>query len=94
LEKKFEIDHAIDNMYVEKCVFEGTIGSLFNIPSKTKDGLSACKDLQALEIREEVHPQETLNRKAYLPPVSYTLTIEKREICKCLHGIRVPKGFS
>jgi hypothetical protein len=33
--------------------------------------------------------------KAYLPPASYTLTTEeKRTICKCLHGIRVPTEFS
>jgi hypothetical protein len=82
-------------MHVEKGVFESTIGLLLDNPSKTKDGLSACKDLQALEIREELHPQERLNRRAYLPPASYTLTTkEKRAICKCLHGIRVPIGFS
>jgi hypothetical protein len=82
-------------MHVEKGVFESTIGLLSDIPSKIMDGLSACKDLQALEIREELDPQERLNRKAYLPPASDTLTIEeKRAICKCLHGIRVPTGFS
>jgi hypothetical protein len=45
-------------MHVEKGVFESTIGLLLDIPSKTKVGLSARKDLQALEIREELHPQE------------------------------------
>jgi hypothetical protein len=36
-----------------------------------------------------------VNGKVYLPPTSYTLTNEeKRAICKCLHGIRVPIGFS
>jgi hypothetical protein len=93
--KEFEIGHAIDTMHVEKGVFESTINLLLDIPSKTKDELSVCKDLQALEIREELHPQERPNRKAYLPPASYTLTTEeKRAICKCLHGIRVPTGFS
>jgi hypothetical protein len=59
------------------------------------DGLSAHKDLQAHEIREELHPQERPNGKAYLPPTSYTLTAEEeRAICNCLHGIRVPTGFS
>jgi hypothetical protein len=92
--KEFEIGHAINTMHVEKGVFESTINLLLDIPSKTKDGLSACKDLQALEIREELHLQERSNGKAYLPPASYTLTTkEKRAICKCLHGIRVPKGF-
>jgi hypothetical protein len=82
-------------MHVEKGVFESTIGLLLDIPSNTKDGFSARKDLQALEIREELHPQEGPNEKAYLPPTSYTLTTEeKRAICKCLHRIRVPTGFS
>jgi hypothetical protein len=93
--KEFEIGHAINVMHVENSVVESTIGLLLDIPSKIKDGLSARKDLQALEIREDVHPQERLNKKAYFSPASYTLTIEeKRAICKCLHGIRVPTGFS
>jgi hypothetical protein len=92
--KEFEIGHAIDILHVEKGIFESTIGLLLNIPSKTKDGLSAHKDLQALEIREELHPQERPNGRAYLPPTSYTLTTkEKRAICKCLHRIRVPTWF-
>jgi hypothetical protein len=66
-----------------------------DIPSKTKDGLIARKDLQSLEIREELHPQERPNRRAYLPPSSYTLTTEEKwAICKCLHEIRVPTEFS
>jgi hypothetical protein len=93
--KVFEIGYTIDTMHVEKGVLESTIGLLLDIPSKKKDGLSARMDLQALEIREELHPQERPNRRAYLPPADYTLTTEeKRAICKCLHGIRVPTGFS
>jgi hypothetical protein len=61
-------------MHVEKDGFESTISLLLDIPSKTKDGLSARKDLQALEIKEELHPQERPNGKTYLPPASYTLT--------------------
>jgi hypothetical protein len=93
--KVFMIDHAIDTMHVKKCVFEITIGLLLDIPSKRKDELSAHKDFLALEIREELHPWERPNGKAYLPPTSYTLTTkEKRTICKCLCGIRVPTRFS
>jgi hypothetical protein len=43
-------------MHVEKGVLKNTIGLLLDIQSKTKDGLSAHKDLQAIEIREELHP--------------------------------------
>jgi hypothetical protein len=93
--KEFEIGHAIDTMHAEKAVFKSTISLLWDIPCKTKDGLSAPKNLQALEISEELHPQKRSNGKAYLPLASYTLTTEeKRAICKCLHEIRVPIGFS
>jgi hypothetical protein len=69
-------------MHIEKCVFESTIGLLLDILSKTNDGLGARRDLQPLEIREELHPQERPNEKIYLPPASYTLTTEEnREIC-------------
>jgi hypothetical protein len=82
-------------MHIEKGVFESTISLLLDIPSKTNDGLSTRKDLQALEIKEELHSSERPNGRAYLPPASYTLTIEeKRAICMCMHGIRVPTGFS
>jgi hypothetical protein len=82
-------------MHVTNGVFESTIGLLLDIIGKTKDGLNTCKDLQVLGIREELHPQERPNGNIYLPPASYTLTNEeKRAICKCLHGVRVPTGFS
>jgi hypothetical protein len=82
-------------MLVEKGVFKSTIGLLLDIPSETKDGLSAHKDLQAHEIMEELHPQERPNGRAYLPQASYTRTTEeKRVICRCLHRIRFPTGFS
>jgi hypothetical protein len=82
-------------MHVTKGVFESTIGLLLDIPGKMKDGLNAHKDLQVLGIREELHPQERPNGNVYIPPASYILTNEeKRAICKCLRGIRVPIGFS
>jgi hypothetical protein len=82
-------------MHITKGVFESIIGLLLDIPGQMKDGLHARKDLQVIGIREELHPQERPNEKVYFPPASYTLTNEeKREICKCLCGIKVPTGFS
>jgi hypothetical protein len=93
--KGFQIGHAIDTMHVGKSVFESTISLLLDIPSETKYGLSTRKDLQALGISQELNPQERPYEKASLPPASYTLTNdEKRAICKCLCGIRVPTSFS
>ena len=90
-----EIGHAIDTMHVEKNVFDSTIGILLDIPGKSKDGLKVRRDLQTLGIRPELHPQERANGNFFLPPASYNLTIDEKEsICRCLHGIRVPTGFS
>jgi hypothetical protein len=50
-------------MHITKGFFESNIGLLLDITGKTKDGLNAHKDLQALGIREELHPQERLNEK-------------------------------
>jgi hypothetical protein len=57
-------------MHVTKGVFESTIGLFLDIPGKMKDELNACKDLQVLGIREELHPQDKPNGKVYLPPAS------------------------
>jgi hypothetical protein len=82
-------------MHIIKGIFESTTILLLDIAGKTEDGLNTHKDLHALEIREELHPQERLNGKVYLSPARYILTTEeKRAICKCMCGIRVPAGFS
>jgi hypothetical protein len=81
-------------MHIENGVFKNNIKLLLDISSKIKDGLSAHKDLQALEIRKKLQPQQRPNGKAYLPSASYTLTTEEeRTMCKCLCGIRVPTRF-
>jgi hypothetical protein len=54
--KEFEIDHAIDIMHVTNGVFECTINLLLDIIGETNDRLNERKDLQALGIREELHP--------------------------------------
>jgi hypothetical protein len=79
-------------MHVEKGVFESTIYLLLDIPSKTNDRLSARRDLQAIEIREELHPQERPNGEAYLHPARYTLTTEeKREFVSVYMGSESPQ---
>ena len=92
---ELEIAHAIDPMHVAKGVHDSTHGLFMDVPGKCKDGLKARRDLEALGIRPELHPQERANGKVFLPPASYTLTVEeKRAFCKCLRDIKVPSGFS
>jgi len=81
-------------MHLQKNVFDSTAG-FFGISGKVKDGLKSRKDMVALGIRKDLHPVPHPNGKQYLPPASYNLTQDERTaVCKCLHGLKVPTGFS
>jgi hypothetical protein len=89
------VRHAIDVMHIEKNVCDSLIGTLLDIPSKTKDTLQARKDLKCLKLRHDLHPEEMEEGNKYLGPASYNLSkVEKIAMCKCLHGIKVPSGYS
>jgi hypothetical protein len=82
-------------MHVTKNVFDSIIGTLLDMPRKSKDGLKSRTDLVQFELRSELHPILRPNRKYFLPPASYTLTAEeKKTFCHCLRGVQVPIGFS
>jgi hypothetical protein len=93
--KDLDVRHSIDVMHVEKNVCDSILGLLLDIPGKTKDGIKSRKDLVHFEIRPELHPEDRPNGKHYLPPASYSLTPEeKKALCKCLRGVRVPTDYS
>ncbi|XP_074327543.1 uncharacterized protein LOC141665458 [Apium graveolens] len=89
-----QVRHCLDFMHIEKNVCESIIGTLLNIPSKTKDGMKARLDLQELGVRAELAPQQS-GKRAYLPPACYTLSRkEKISFCECLSSVKVPSGYS
>jgi hypothetical protein len=45
-------------MHIEKNVAESLIGTLLDIPGKTKDGIKSRQDLQEMKIRKGLHPTE------------------------------------
>jgi hypothetical protein len=93
--KDLETFHSFDLMHVTKNVFDNIIGTLLDMPRKMKDGLKLHNDLVQFGLRIELHPKLRPNGKHYLPPASYSLTVEeKKEFCQCLCGVRVPRGFS
>jgi hypothetical protein len=82
-------------MHVTKNVFDSIIGTLLDMPRKTKDGLKSHTDLVQFDLRPELHPILRPNGKYFLPPTSYTLTVEeKKAFCQCLRGVQVPTDFS
>jgi hypothetical protein len=66
-------------IHVTKNVFDSIIGTLLDMPRKTKDGLKSRTDLVQFDLRSELHPILRPNGKHLLPPASYTLTVEEKK---------------
>ena len=80
-------------MHVEKNVAESLVGTLLNVPGKTKDGMNARLDLEELGIKRELFARKEAD-KTTLPPAGYTLTNAEKDIfCESLSNIRVPQGY-
>ncbi|XP_074299528.1 uncharacterized protein LOC141630649 [Silene latifolia] len=80
-------------MHVEKNVFDSLIGTLLNMPNKTKDGVKARNDMAARG-RIELKPIEK-GKRIYIPPSCTTLSKkEKMIVCESLKGVKVPHGYS
>ncbi|GJT05537.1 putative transposon, En/Spm-like protein [Tanacetum coccineum] len=87
------VPHCIDFMHVEKNVGESLVGTLLNVPGKTKDGVNARLDLLELGIKPELFARQD-EEKTTLPPAGYTLTNAEKDIfCETLSNIRVPQGY-
>ncbi|XP_073139031.1 uncharacterized protein [Henckelia pumila] len=92
--KHLHVRHVLDVMHIEKNVCESVIGTLLDIPGKTKDGVAARLDLMEMNVRSELAPRIG-DKKTFLPPACYTLSKdEKRSICNSLSGMKVPEGYS
>jgi hypothetical protein len=89
------VRHVINVMHVEKNVCKKLVGTLLDIPSKTKDTLNAQMDLEEMKLKKNVHHEIVENGSKKLPTGCYTLSKqEKMSLCNCLHGIKVLTGYS
>ncbi|XP_022039410.1 uncharacterized protein LOC110942026 [Helianthus annuus] len=87
------VQHCIDFMHIEKNVAESIVGTLLNVPGKTKDGLNARLDLAHFGLKQELQAKKQGN-KTILPAACYTLTKdEKDKFCETLYNLRVPQGY-
>ena len=81
-------------MHIEKNVCDNIYGTLLNLDGKSKDNLQARQDLKDMNIREELHPEQKSAGKFYLPPASFTMSKnEKQLFCKVHKDINVPDGY-
>ncbi|KAL0536960.1 hypothetical protein IC582_025923 [Cucumis melo] len=91
--KDLHVRHCLDVMHIKKNVCMNILGTLLDIPGKSKDGLNARRDLVDLKLRPELSPISS-EKKIFIPPACYTLTKEeKRCVLKTLSRIKVPEGY-
>ncbi|XP_063949929.1 uncharacterized protein LOC135152766 [Daucus carota subsp. sativus] len=91
--KFLPVRHVLDVMHIEKNICEALLGTLLNIPKKTKDKETVRLDMAEMGIRTELRPQ-TLGKKEKLPLASWNLThSEKKTVCSSFLGMKLPDGF-
>jgi hypothetical protein len=78
------VRHAIDVMHVEKNVCEASVGTLLDIPRKTKGTLNALMDLEEMKLRKDLHHKTLENGSKKLSTACYTLSIQKDEFVQLL----------
>ncbi|XP_040362226.1 uncharacterized protein LOC121049375 [Rosa chinensis] len=92
--KSLHVRHALDVMHIEKNVCESVIGTLLNMPSKTKDSVAARLDMVDIGVRLDLGP-DIGEKKTYLPAAPYTLSrAEKIKMCTSFLFMKVPYGHS
>ncbi|XP_060968549.1 uncharacterized protein LOC115708932 [Cannabis sativa] len=94
--KHLLLRHNLDVMHIEKNICESIIGTLLNIPGKTKDSFSSRLDLLEMGIRTDLAPRVKVGEKRkLLPAACYNLTKEeKHQVCESLANVKVPYGYS
>ena len=92
--KTLILRHNLDVMYIEKNICDSIVGTLLSINGKSKDNFNSHLDLQAMGIRDQLHPILIGNR-VILPATCYSLTSnEKKEFCKFFKEVKVLDGYA
>ena len=88
------VHHNLDVMHIEKNICESILGTLMNVPGKTKDNLKSRLDLVEMEIRKDLHPKK-VGDKYQIPRAIFTLSMnERKDVYKFLADLKVPDGYS
>ncbi|KAA0025490.1 hypothetical protein E5676_scaffold1112G00410 [Cucumis melo var. makuwa] len=86
--KNLHVRHCLDVMHIEKNVCMNIVGTLLDLPGKSKDGMNSRLDLVEMNIRPELAPMVTeldalqedivmtfCNLEKYFPPSFYTIMV-------------------
>ncbi|XP_052117337.1 uncharacterized protein LOC107489344 isoform X2 [Arachis duranensis] len=87
--------HNLDVMHIEKNICDNVLGTLMDIPGKTKDNLNSRLDMEELGIKKDLHPIREGEKVLSVPDAIYKLNNkERRSLCEFLQNVKVPDGYS
>ncbi|XP_021764842.1 uncharacterized protein LOC110729408 [Chenopodium quinoa] len=72
--------HNLDVMHIEKNVFDNVIATLLDISQKTKDNVSARRDLVELNLMPELQPIELEDGSEEFPRSCFWMSLEQKRI--------------
>lgn len=80
-------------MHIEKNVCDNLLGTLLNM-DKSRDDENVRRAMQQLGVRSHLWLQPRPNKDPYLPPASYSMSIEEKDrFLKVLQNLEVPDGY-
>ncbi|KAL6129740.1 hypothetical protein ACLB2K_073089 [Fragaria x ananassa] len=92
--KFFPVRHNLDVMHIEKNCCDAILGTLLNIPGKTKDGVASRLDMVDMGIHTDLKPTAGVKRDK-LPLASWNLFVDERKIvCNSFFHMKGPSRFS
>ncbi|XP_021769498.1 uncharacterized protein LOC110733719 [Chenopodium quinoa] len=87
--------HNLDAMHIEKNVFDSVIGTLLEISQKTKDHVSAHRDLVELNLMPELQPRELEDGGEEFPRSCFWISLEqKRKFCQVFKNAKLLQGYA
>nr|XP_009784483.1 PREDICTED: uncharacterized protein LOC104232894 isoform X2 [Nicotiana sylvestris] len=86
--------HNLDIMHIEKNIVDNVIGTILDIPGKTKDHANARYDLKKMGIRKNLQPKETNDgkRTKFAKGCFSMINGEKSVFCDVLKTEKLPDG--
>jgi len=81
-------------MHIEKNIVDNVIGTILNIPGKTKDHANARYDLKEMGIRKNLQPKDTKDgKRTKFAKACFSMTNgEKSVFCGVLKSAKLPDG--
>jgi hypothetical protein len=82
-------------MHIEKIVMDNILGTILDIPGKTKDDIAARTDLVEMGSRHKLHLFMANGGRTHMPAACHMMSRDdKTHFLKVIRNVRVPDGYA